>query len=124
MVNPRRWGLSVSYMWSRSDSTEPEPDLRSRIPLEQNQRVSACALDNPRANWTPSHLERMRVPGSTARHFASARVTRDLYRKCSGGKNRNKRRTLVRSTFDKAVCSEPLTFAADAGLWVLNGRHA
>src|SRR2546422_5928547 len=78
MVNPRRWGLSVSYMWSRSDSTEPEPDLRSRIPLQRNQRVSACALDNPRANWTPSHLERMRVPGSTARHFANARVNRYL----------------------------------------------
>jgi hypothetical protein len=30
----------------------------------------------------------------------------------------------VRSTFDKAVCSEPLAFAADAGLWVLNGRNA
>jgi hypothetical protein len=29
----------------------------------------------------------------------------------------------VRSTFDKAVCSEPLAFAADAGLWVLNGRN-
>ena len=30
----------------------------------------------------------------------------------------------ARSTFDKAVCSEPLAFAADAGLWVLNGGYA
>jgi hypothetical protein len=30
----------------------------------------------------------------------------------------------VRSTFDKAVCSEPLTFAADAGPWVFNRQLA
>jgi hypothetical protein len=30
----------------------------------------------------------------------------------------------VRSTFDKAVCSEPLAFAADAGLWVFNRQLA
>src|SRR5262249_21311995 len=52
----------------------------------------------------------------------SGRKTRDLYRKCSGEESRSERRTSVRSTFDKAVCSEPLAFAADAGLWGLNGR--
>src|SRR5262247_3471914 len=47
---------------------------------------------------------------------SNLRVTRDLYRKCSGEESC--------STFDKAVCSEPLAFAADAGLWGLNGRYA
>ena len=53
----------------------------------------------------------------------NGRITRDLYRKCSGEESRSERRTSVRSTFDKAVCSEPLAFAADAGLWGLNGRY-
>jgi hypothetical protein len=44
--------------------------------------------------------------------------------KCSGGKLLSQRVQFVRSTFDWAVCSEPLAFAADAGLWVLNGRYA
>lgn len=39
-------------------------------------------------------------------------------------KGPNRRARFVRSTFDWAVCSEPLAFAADAGLWVLNGRYA
>src|SRR5678815_5686715 len=38
----------------------------------------------------------------------SGRITRDLYRECSGGKSRNTNGMFVRSTFDKAVCSEPL----------------
>jgi hypothetical protein len=32
--------------------------------------------------------------------------------------------SLFRSTFDWAVCSEPLAFAADAGLWVFNRQLA
>ena len=38
----------------------------------------------------------------------SGRITRDPNRKCSGGKSRNQRALFVRSSFDWAVCSEPL----------------
>ena len=40
--------------------------------------------------------------------WAFVRVTRDPNRKCSGGNGQNQRARFVRSTFDWAVCSEPL----------------
>src|SRR5258708_2060104 len=39
---------------------------------------------------------------------ALVRDTRDPNRKCAGGKSRIRRALFIRSTFDWAVCSEPL----------------
>src|SRR5262245_56448406 len=56
-------------------------------------------------------------------HESSRRITRGIDRKCSGEESHSERRRSSRSAFDKVVCSEPLAFAADAGLWVSNDRY-
>src|SRR5262245_44024916 len=118
---PLRDGIDRIQVRRHLASTDGQADSRRRTRRTTSNRHRAVTVEllvlsdeEYKANRVYQRCDRI----------SSGCVTRDLYRKCSGEESRSERRTSVRSTFDKAVCSEPLAFAADAGLWELNGRYA
>jgi len=69
--------------------------------------------------WSYNRLH-FTLPDTWVRHFTSTTNARSQSEVLRRKKVANGKR-FVRSTFDWAVCSEPLASAADAGLWGLNG---